>query len=73
MPSMVFTLSISPEEYHRYYRGSVKTVVTRAEDGRTLRFPAEELRPFVSRTGIHGRFRIDFDSNNKLVGLTRLD
>jgi hypothetical protein len=70
---MFFTLSISPEQYHRYYRGSVNSVVTRAEDGRTLRFPAEQLRPFVSHSGIHGRFRIDFDSNNKLIGLTKLD
>ncbi len=69
---MIFNLSISPEQYLRYYRGAVQTVVTRAEDGRTLRFPAEQLRPFVDHSGVHGRFRIEFDNNNKLINLTRV-
>ncbi len=50
----------------------MQTVVTRAEDGRTLRFPAEQLRPFVDHSGVHGRFRIEFDNNNKLINLTRV-
>jgi len=73
MPQMTFTLSISPEQLQRYYQGAVSAVVTRTDDGRTLRFPAEELRPFVGHNGVHGQFKIEFDSNNKLVSLTRLD
>ena len=72
MPQMVFSLSISPEEYQRYYRGTAKTVVTRAEDGRTLRFPAEQLRRFVDHSGVNGRFVIEFSNSNKLVSLTRI-
>ena len=70
---MIFSLSISPEQNQRYYRGTATAVVTRTEDGRTLRFPAEELRRFVSHNGVHGRFRIEFDNRNKLVSLTRIE
>ena len=73
MPQMIFSLSISPEQYQRYYRGTVTTVVTRAEDGRSLRFPADQLRKFVDHSGVNGRFKIEFDDSNKLVSLTRLE
>ena len=72
MPSLTFTLSISPEEYQHYYKGTGKTVLTQTEDGRALEFPASRLTKFVSHTGIHGRFEIAFDNTNKFIHLQRL-
>lgn len=72
MPKMIFSLAISAEQYQRYYRGSVNSVVARAEDGRTLKFPAQQLRQFVDHGGVHGRFCIECDDNYKLISLTRL-
>jgi len=72
MPSMTFRLDIEPREYQRYYRGVGNTVRTVADDGRSLSFPAAELRKFVTHSGVQGRFRIEFDSSNKLVSLVRL-
>lgn len=68
----VFTLSISPDEYLRYYQGSARNVVARTSDGRTIRFPARELRPYVTRDGVQGRFRLCCDGHNRLVSFERL-
>ena len=43
-----------------------------SEDGRTLKFPAEKLQPFVLHDGINGRFEIVFDDQHKLVSLQRI-
>jgi len=67
-----FTLHIPADEVLRYYRGSASMVAVTAADGTRLRFPAACLRPFVTREGIHGRFLIRFDENNRLLGIERL-
>ena len=67
-----FRLAISADDYLAYYQGAARAVVVQAEDGRTLRFPADSLRPFVTRLGIHGLFEIRFDARNKLQGLRRI-
>ena len=72
MPSLKFTLDISPQEYERYYRGTANTVLATADDGRTLEFPASHLTRFVSHDGVQGRFEILFDDNNKFIRLQRV-
>jgi hypothetical protein len=72
MPKLTFTLNISAEEYLQFYRGTAASVLTVTESGRQLQFPAAELRPYVSHTGIRGRFEIEFDDQHKLQRLTRL-
>jgi len=72
MPIMQFSLSLSSERYQAWYAGAAKAVQVRADDGRTVRFPAAELRPFITHDGIHGRFEIEFDDNYRLIALRRL-
>jgi Protein of unknown function (DUF2835) len=67
-----FTLHISADEILRYYRGQAGMVSVVADDGRRLRFPAVSLRRFVTDGGIHGRFVIRFDENNRLLGVERI-
>ncbi|MCP4125444.1 MAG: DUF2835 domain-containing protein [Gammaproteobacteria bacterium] len=67
-----FYLDISQAEYLRYYRGSAQSVLVQAEDGRKVRFPAANLRPFVSSEGVRGRFEISLDDNNSLLDICRL-
>lgn len=69
---MRFNLNISADRYLSYYQGAAKDVWVKTEDGRSLRFPAAELQKFVSHDGVHGRFEIVFDDQNKLIGLKRL-
>ncbi len=68
-----FYLDISKDEYLRSYRGSAHSVLVQAEDGRTVRFPAVNLRQFVTADGICGRFEMSLDENNSLIEIRRLD
>ena len=70
--SLVFTLAITPDEFLRLYQGTARNVVTRATNGQTVRFPANILRPFVTRDGVRGRFRISFDVNGKLISVDKI-
>jgi len=67
-----FQLDISQPEYLRYYSGSAQFVIVQAEDGRRVQLPAANLRPFVSATGIQGRFEMSLDDSNHIQGLVRL-
>jgi len=66
MQGIIFSISLSPEKYLHYYRGSAKNIIVRAEDGRRIQFPASALQPFIKKDGVHGRFRLIFDHQNKL-------
>lgn len=67
-----FTLHLPPDELLRYYRGRVGMVAVTTDDGVRLRFPAVCLRPFVTLEGVHGRFLIRFDEQNRLLELVRI-
>ena len=63
---------LSSEEYLRYYQGSASAIVTTAEDGTRVRFPANALRPYVTAEGVSGRFILVTDENNKLIEFKKL-
>jgi len=44
----------------------------RSDQGLRLAFPASQLRKFVTREGVKGRFEIVFTAQNKLLSLKRL-
>ncbi len=71
MPSYHFQLALSPDEYLPYYRGDVRYVVVRCDNGQALQFPARLLRPFVSAGGIRGRFELSCDTQGKGASLHR--
>jgi hypothetical protein len=72
MQEITFKLNIPTERYMRYYRGQARAVVVKGFDGRTVQFPADALRPFVTHNGVSGIFVIRFDQNNKLVGIEKI-
>lgn len=49
-----------------------REVVTQAVDGRTVKFPAQVLQPFVSHAGIHGVFEISFTDSGRFRSIIRL-
>ena len=67
-----FYLNISREQAMLYYQGTARFVVVTAMNGQKIQFPAEHIRSFIGLEGIEGRFSIQFDDNNKLIGLQRL-
>ncbi|MGB1091625.1 MAG: DUF2835 domain-containing protein [Oceanobacter sp.] len=70
--SVIVDLSISPEQWQSYYSGAVKTVQAYSVEGRSLHFPARILHTMLLADGIHGRFRIEFSSQGKFVGISRV-
>ena len=71
MKQFEFHLSISPERYMDYYRGVVKQVVAQCDDGANIQFPASLLTKFITAAGIHGRFVLTCDDDNKGADLRR--
>jgi len=67
-----FRIALSAERYLAYYQGVARGVVVTADDGTRVEFPAHELRPFVTRDGVYGRFVLRVDADNKLQSLRRL-
>jgi hypothetical protein len=72
MPEFRFRLAISAEEYLAYYEGTAQAVVVTLANGQSLQFPAESLRSFVTREGVHGEFVLRVDANHKLQALERV-
>lgn len=69
--SVFFRLNISAEKYKAYYQGQVQYVQVQSYDGRSVRFPASAIREFLTADGVSGDFQIQFDENNKLIGVSR--
>ena len=67
-----FRLQISRQQFLRYYQGTAGAVQVVSECGKRLRFPATRLRPFLSHTGIKGRFLLTVDGNNHFIDLQQL-
>ena len=76
MPSIVnqirFYLKLSAEKYLSYYQGAARAISVMSVDGRRVHFPAEHLRRFVTHDGVNGEFVLQFDDDNKFVGLERI-
>lgn len=68
-----FRIQINQQQYLRYYQGAASTVQVYAENGQRLRFPASRLRPFLTQSGISGRFQLRVSSDNRFLDLTKLD
>lgn len=67
-----FQLVLTADQIERLYSGSAQSVVCRCTTGQVIRFPLKVLRPFVTRTGVNGRFKIIFDDNYKFKTLKQL-
>ena len=69
---IIFYLNISADEMLRYYQGVAAVVSARSIDGKKIQFPASRLRPFMTQSGIQGRFAISFDENHKFRAMRRI-
>ena len=69
---LIVDIQISADEYLKSYAGVARDVLTQSRDGRSVRFPATILRPFVTRNGIIGSFVIVFDQNKKFKDIKKL-
>jgi len=67
-----FSIQISQDQFLRYYQGSAGAVQVYSECGQRLRFPASRLRPFLTHSGISGRFQLTVNAENRFIELKKL-
>lgn len=72
MNEVCLSLSLSAAQCERYYAGHIKYVQAQSDDGRQIRFPAQALLPYISHTGVQGRFVLRFDDQHKFIEMARL-
>lgn len=69
---LTVSLNISYDEFEVVYRGSAKHVFANTMEGKSMRFPADILKPFLTRDGIQGLFRVKFDADHKFAGIYKI-
>ena len=72
MQSYVFTLELSAEECEAIYAGTFKQLQVTSDCGKRVRFNAFKIRPFVSRLGVRGRFKITLNEQHEFVRLEQI-
>ncbi len=73
MKEYYFALYLSYSECLDYYYGKYKSVQVTEDGGRTVRFDACYLRPFISSLGIRGRFKLTLTVNNQFLKLEKIN
>jgi len=72
MPEFAFNMALSAQEIHSIYEGQARYILVESDEGLKLQLPAVNFRNFVTTDGIHGRFSVTIDANNKIQQLRRL-
>ena len=72
MTEYYFALYLSYSECLDYYHGKYKSVQVTEDGGKTVRFDAHHLRPFISSLGIRGRFRLTLTVENQFLKLEKI-
>ncbi|HSG59904.1 MAG TPA: DUF2835 domain-containing protein [Pseudomonadales bacterium] len=65
-------MNIPRDEYLRVYQGTARSVLAWDSLGRKISFPVNILQPFISHEGVQGKFRLDFDDQNRFVAIQRI-
>ena len=68
----IVSLTISSDEFLKLYQGLARNVATQTREGVRIQFPASALKPYLSRDGIAGTFKLTVDKNNKLIELVEM-
>ncbi len=72
MTRIRFRIALPSDAFLKYYQGVARAVIVSADDGRRIQLPADRLRPFLLEDGIHGRFEILLDKDNRLMEIQRI-
>jgi len=67
-----FNLSLSAEQYLSVYKGVAKNISTLADDGRRITFPAQNIKQFLTHSGIYGHFEMQITTDNKFISIIKL-
>ncbi len=67
-----FQLHLSAEQYLKVYQGLANNIITVADDGRRIAFPAQNIKPFLTHDGINGYFEMELTPANKFVSIRKM-
>ncbi len=65
-------LDITASEFRHYYSQNINRVITVCHTGQKIQFPANILQPFVSHSGVQGKFKIVIDEKEKFKSINRI-
>ncbi|NQZ11284.1 MAG: DUF2835 domain-containing protein [Algicola sp.] len=66
-----FSMGMSAAKCKKIYEGTIRYLVVTSDSGETVQLPASRFRPFVTTSGISGRFRLSLDDDHKFVALEK--
>lgn len=72
MKEYYFLLNLTYNQCMDYYDGKYTSVQVTEDGGKTVRFAAHHLRPFISSLGVRGRFRLLLTVENQFIRLERV-
>lgn len=73
MQTYFFNLSVPYLQCEELYRGGNHTVVIESDRGVNVQIPTTNLRPFITRQGIKGRFRLIIDERKKVKSFEKIN
>ena len=72
MRTFQIDLHLSATQIESYYAGSVQYVWARDRRGISIQFPLTALRPFVTHSGVQGRFELQVNADNRMQNIRRI-
>ena len=63
---------LSAAKCKQFYAGKIQYVVVTDDYGKTIQLPLSRFRPFMTTTGLRGRFCLLLGDNNKFVELQQV-
>lgn len=73
MKTYMFDVNMSYAECEDLYAQQIRFVVVQTHSGERVRLPKENFQRFLLPTGIHGRFELRVNAQNKIVHLQKLN
>lgn len=72
MPNLILDIALSSDRLLAVYQGRANRILVHSREGQRVSLPAHHLRPFITESGIYGRFAMEYSNDGKLLGLRRV-
>ncbi|MBT1445666.1 DUF2835 family protein [Shewanella sp. JM162201] len=69
----LFRFRVSFDDFLPYYQGAATMVEVKDIHGKILWINGRHFRPFVTRDGVKGLFKMTLDKDGKLVSLVKIE
>ena len=68
-----FRLELTSAQCLGYYQGIIRYVLVQADTGERVQISADHFRPFISHSGLSGRFELTTTAIGKFVALKKIN